>query len=121
MARKRHNEWAALEALATTGDKSAADTLAGLGQSAGIEGQMARARLGDPAAAETLAKTLAATPRDSDMIQRLGGVKARAVEDELIQLLANADPGTRTSAADALARSGSETCGRAAAEGAEGP
>jgi HEAT repeat protein len=99
---------AALEALATTGDKSAEDMLARLGQSAGVEGQVALAKLGDPAAADALAKKLAANPRDSDMIQRLGGVKARAVEDELIHVLADADPGTRAAAADALARSGSE-------------
>jgi len=100
---------AALEALASTGDKSAAEALAALGQSAGLEGQIAKARSGDPAAAAAVAEALAANPRNVDMIQRLGAVKAPAVEEELVRLLADSDPGTRATAADALARSGSET------------
>ena len=39
----------------------------------------------------------------------LASVKAPAIESALIRLLANSDPGTRATAADALARSGSET------------
>ena len=54
---------AALEALAGAGDKLAAETLAGLGPSAGVEGEPAKARLGDPAAAEAIAKRLAANPK----------------------------------------------------------
>ncbi len=100
---------AALEALAGAGDKLAAETLAGLGPSAGVEGELAKARLGDPAAAEAIAKRLAANPQNTDLIHELGSVKAPAIESALIRLLANSDPGTRATAADALARSGSET------------
>ena len=67
---------AALEALAGAGDKLAAETLAGLGPSAGVEGELAKARLGDPAAAEAIAKRLAANPRNADLIHELGSVKA---------------------------------------------
>jgi len=99
----------ALETLAGAGDKGAAETLAGLGPSAGVEGELAKARLGDAAAAEAVAKRLAANPRNADLIRELGKVKAPPVENALIQLLANSDPGTRASAADALAGSGSDT------------
>ncbi len=100
---------AALEALATSGDKESAETLVRLGPSAGVEGQAARARLGDPAAAAALAKRLADNPRDVEMIHELGGIKAPAVEEALIRLLDDADATTRASAADALARGGSDT------------
>ena len=60
---------AALEALAGAGDKLAAETLAGLGPSAGVEGELAKARLGDPAAAEAVAKRLAANPQNADLIR----------------------------------------------------
>ncbi len=99
---------AALEALAERGDKSAAEAVARLGQSAGIEGQVALARLGDAPAAEAVAKKIAANTHNPDMVRQLGAVKAPAVENQLVQLLGDSDPATRATAADALAQSGTD-------------
>ena len=99
---------AALEALAERGDKTAAEAVARLGQSAGIEGQVVLARLGDASAAEAVAKRIAANSHNPDMVRQLGAVKAPAVENQLVQLLADSDPATRATAADTLAQSGTE-------------